>query len=80
MQLIKLENISQIFGLHDATTIALDQVDLEVKKGEFVALMGPSGSGKTSLLNIIGLITKPSQGLYAFAGRETTHSSQSKKS
>ena len=79
MQLIKLENISQIFGLHDATTIALDQVDLEVKKGEFVALMGPSGSGKTSLLNIIGLIAKPSQGLYAFAARETIQMSQSKK-
>ena len=72
MQLIRLENISQTFGIGEAATVALGQVDLEVKKGEFVAIMGPSGSGKTSLLNIIGLISAPAQGLYAFSGRETT--------
>ena len=71
-QLISLKNISQIFGLSDATTVALDQADLSIEQGEFVAIMGQSGSGKTSLLNIIGLIDAPTQGLYAFSGRETT--------
>ena len=79
MQLIKLENISQTFGIGDATTVALGQVDLEIRKGEFIAIMGPSGSGKTSLLNIIGLISSPAQGLYAFSGRETTMMSPRQK-
>ena len=78
-QLISLENVSQIFGLSDATTIALDQVDLEVGQGEFLAIMGQSGSGKTSLLNIIGLIDSPAQGLYALSDRETTAMSHRQK-
>lgn len=77
MPLIKLENVSQIFGFGDATTVALDQINLEIKKGEFIAVMGPSGAGKTSLLNIIGLITLPAKGLHTFLDQEMVRLSQS---
>ncbi len=64
MSVIKLSNISKIYGLGDATTIAVDDVDLSINKGEFVAIMGPSGSGKSTLMNIIGLLDTPSYGNY----------------
>ncbi len=64
MSVIKLRNISKIYGLGDATTVAVDDVDLTIKKGEFVAIMGPSGSGKSTLMNIIGLLDTPSHGDY----------------
>jgi putative ABC transport system ATP-binding protein len=61
---IELTNVSKIFGVGDATTIALDNINLSVEKGEFVAIMGPSGSGKTTLLNVIGLLDTPTHGRY----------------
>jgi putative ABC transport system ATP-binding protein len=73
MSLIKLDNISKVYGLGNAATVALDDVCLEVEKGEFIAVMGPSGSGKSTLLNIIGLLDKPSQGVYALDGRLVSH-------
>ena len=53
---IKLNNVTKRFGIGDAEISALDNVDLTVKKGEFIAIMGPSGCGKTTLLNMIGLL------------------------
>jgi putative ABC transport system ATP-binding protein len=69
MPLIQLDEVSKVFGFGDATTLALDEVNLSVEKGEFVAIMGPSGCGKTTLMNIIGLLDSPTFGHYNLGGR-----------
>jgi len=69
MALIELREVSKVYGFGEATTLALDEVDLLVEKGEFIAVMGPSGSGKTTLLNLIGLLDRPTHGSYLLDGR-----------
>jgi len=59
---LKIENLSKTYSLGKRDVKALSNLNLEVKKGEFVAIMGPSGSGKTTLLNVLGCIDKPSAG------------------
>ncbi len=71
--MIKIENLSKVFRTEEVETTALNQVSLEVKQGEFVAIMGPSGCGKSTLLNIIGLLDNPSEGKYYFDGQEVGH-------
>lgn len=66
---IELFGLSKMFGVGDATTVALDNVTLTIEKGEFVAIMGPSGSGKTSLMNILGLLDTPTHGEYYLEGK-----------
>lgn len=64
--MIRLENISKTYGSKEAETRVLKGVNLEIKDGEFVAIMGPSGSGKSTLLNILGALDVPSEGSYNF--------------
>ncbi len=66
--MIKTETITKIFRTHEVETMALQQVDLHIRQGEFVAVMGPSGCGKSTMLNILGLLDSPSQGAYYFDG------------
>lgn len=69
MTLIELEDVSKLYGFGDATTLALDEVNLRIEKGEFVAVMGPSGCGKSTLMNVIGLLDRPSHGTYHLDGK-----------
>jgi putative ABC transport system ATP-binding protein len=72
MVMIKTEQLVKIFRTDEIETTALNKVDLEVKKGEFVAVMGPSGCGKSTLLNIIGLLDNPTSGELWFDGIEVS--------
>lgn len=69
MSLIEFQNVSKLYGFGDATTVALDEISLNIEAGEFVAIMGPSGSGKSTLMNIIGLLDRPTHGIYKLNGR-----------
>src|SRR5580698_4517006 len=69
MALIELQDVSKLYGFGDATTLALDEVNLTIEKGEFVAVMGPSGCGKSTLMNVIGLLDRPSHGSYTLDGK-----------
>lgn len=69
MALIELQDVSKLYGFGDATTLALDEVNLKIERGEFVAVMGPSGSGKSTLMNTIGLLDRPSHGQYWLDGK-----------
>ena len=60
--MIKLSGINKIYRTDEIETQALEHVNLEVKKGEFVSIMGPSGCGKSTLLNIMGLLDAPTSG------------------
>jgi putative ABC transport system ATP-binding protein len=67
-ELIRLRGVSKVYG-HGATALhALDQIDLAIDDGEFVAIMGPSGSGKSTAMNVIGCLDTPSAGEYLFRG------------
>lgn len=60
--MIKLQNIEKVYRTSSIETLALNNINLDVRKGEFVSIMGPSGCGKSTLLNIIGLLDAPSKG------------------
>ncbi|WP_321306532.1 ABC transporter ATP-binding protein [Marinifilum fragile] len=66
--MIKTKNLIKIFRTDEVETTALNNVNLEISEGEFVAIMGPSGCGKSTLLNIIGLLDNPSEGELHFNG------------
>jgi putative ABC transport system ATP-binding protein len=78
--MIRLNNIDKIFRTEAIETKALGSVSLEIKQGEFVAIMGPSGCGKSTLLNILGMLDSPDQGDYFFNGDNIARYSESKLS
>src|SRR3989442_1077396 len=63
--MITLQNIDKVYRTEKIETIALQNINLEVQRGEFISIMGPSGSGKSTLLNIIGLLDAPTTGKLA---------------
>jgi putative ABC transport system ATP-binding protein len=69
---IELRGLKKRFGIGDAEHYALDGMDLTIKKGEFIAIMGPSGCGKTTLLNILGLLDRTTEGEYKLDGQEVS--------
>jgi len=76
---IRTQNLKRVFSADEVETIALEQVNLEIKEGEFVAIMGPSGCGKSTLLNILGLLDYPTEGNYFFMEKEVTNYQERKR-
>ena len=68
--MIELQDVSKIFYTDDVETHALQAIDLEIARGEFVSIAGPSGCGKSTLLSILGLLDSPTSGTYTLDGRE----------
>jgi putative ABC transport system ATP-binding protein len=71
--MIKTNELTKIFRTEEVETTALNKINLNVKEGEYVAVMGPSGCGKSTLLNILGLLDNPSSGSYLFNGTEVAN-------
>ena len=71
---IALKGITREFNLGDETIHALKEINLDIKKNEYVALMGPSGSGKSTLMNIIGCLDTPTAGQYFLGGKDVSKS------
>ncbi len=70
--IIEMKGISKIYKTGDEDTVALKDVDLEVRRGEFLAIMGPSGSGKSTLMHILGLLDRLTTGRYFLEGRDVS--------
>ena len=77
--MIKTENLQKIFKTEEVETWALHNVTLEIKEGEFVAIMGPSGCGKSTLLNILGLLDNPTNGTYQLNGTDVSKFSEAER-
>jgi len=71
--MIKTNDLTKIFRTEEVETTALNKINLDVKEGEYVAVMGPSGCGKSTLLNILGLLDNPTSGSYLFNGTEVAN-------
>ncbi len=78
--MLKLHNLSKYYRTDEVETVALDNVNIEIESGEFVAIMGPSGCGKSTLLNIVGMLDSPSDGDYIFMGENVAGYPESKLS
>ncbi|MCH7981080.1 MAG: ABC transporter ATP-binding protein [Proteobacteria bacterium] len=74
--MIELHDLSKVYRTSDVETTALNQVNLEIEKGEFIAIMGPSGCGKSTLLNILGMLDSPDTGSYQFLGEDVANRSE----
>ena len=78
--MIQLQGITKIYTTGGVPLRALDDVDLEIERGEFVAIMGQSGSGKSTLMNIIGMLDRPTRGFYLLAGQNVQAMSEHARS
>ena len=78
--MIKISDLEKIYRTEDVETVALNKMNLEVNKGEFVAVMGPSGCGKSTLLNILGMLDEPNSGSFLFNGIEVAKFNENKRS
>lgn len=74
--MIKTERLSMLFTTEEVQTKALNEVTMQVERGEFVAIMGPSGCGKSTLLNILGTLDSPTSGSYFFEGKQVDKMSE----
>jgi putative ABC transport system ATP-binding protein len=74
--MIRTEDLKKIYTTEDVETTALNNINLEIKEGEYVAIMGPSGCGKSTLLNVLGMIDKASSGKYYFFDEEISNYSE----
>ena len=77
--MIKTTGLSKIFRTENVQTTALNEVNIEINRGEFVAIMGPSGCGKSTLLNILGLLDNPTSGELWFLGQEVSRFSENSR-
>lgn len=73
MAIIKMDGITKIYRTKDIETVALENVNLEVEKGEFISVMGPSGCGKSTMLNVMGLLDTPTEGQVLINNTETSN-------
>ena len=71
--MLTFNNLSKFYRTDEVETVALDNVNLQIDSGEFVAIMGPSGCGKSTLLNIVGMLDSPSEGEYLFQGEDVSN-------
>ena len=78
--MIKLRGITKVYGSEENSSTVLNNIDITINKGEFVAIMGPSGSGKSTLLNILGTLDVPSSGSYMFEETDVTALSKDQRS
>ena len=77
--MIQTKNLKKLYTTEEVETTALNNVNLDVKQGEFVAIMGPSGCGKSTLLNLLGLLDNPSDGEYYFLEQEVSKYTERKR-
>lgn len=80
MEIIKLKDVNKVYRTKEIETLALENVNVDIRKGEFISIMGPSGCGKSTLLNIIGLLDNPTSGSVTILDESTSDMNDSQLS